>query len=435
MVEQTCIYDTATTGTDSTETKKSVAAPTITVTETNTTSESSGDVTPTFSFLNVDDGMTIRGTLSIRGQVQGAKEVEYYLVPVGSNTYKYIGSGSRSSETVWSLQFRSEEFPNGEFYLRAKIKNMYGEYRSGQRKIRITNDGNAEKSPTEAGFTSFVMDDEKKTALLKKVEEELDLPNEESSSETEKNPDSQKKRIFTYCESNPEKCFPERDSDKDGLSDLDEIRYGTDPQGADSDLDGFIDADEVKNGFDPVKFSPGDQGDRIVFESPKTAGETKKDIYVVKNIEFKDSDGDTVGTDGKKVRLSGKGLPNSFVTVYIYSDPIVLTVKTDNEGNWVYELDKELEDGEHEAYVAITDNTGKITGKSEPIAFVKTAQAVTVIPDVAPVPVVTLPVTQNRTERDLFFLFAIIIAALAVALATIGLIRHHYAAKEHSYIP
>ncbi|HLC95438.1 MAG TPA: Ig-like domain-containing protein, partial [Patescibacteria group bacterium] len=211
-----------------------------------------------------------------------------------------------------------------------------------------------------------------------------------------------------------------RDTDKDGLSDIDEIRYGTNPKSADSDLDGYIDGDEVENGFDPVKYSSGDLSDKIVFEDPKSAGEVKTETYVVEDVTIIDTK-----TGGKGLQLTGKGLPNSFVTIYIYSDPIVLTVKTDSDGNWTYELDKALDDGEHQVYVAVTDNTGKITAKSAPLAFVKTAEAATVIPVAdAREEARTPSVAQNRSVKDFFFLAAIVIAALAVALATIGLIKH-----------
>ncbi len=44
------------------------------------------------------------------------------------------------------------------------------------------------------------------------------------------------------------------DSDRDGLSDYDEIYiYHTDPYNPDTDGDGYTDGDEVKNGFDPNK--------------------------------------------------------------------------------------------------------------------------------------------------------------------------------------
>lgn len=415
VLEQSCIFDT---------TSSSISpAPTATVPITTTTAAPSstalntGDVTPPFSFVSPKEGMTISGDFDIRGEVAGAQAVEYYLIPVGSNTHKYIGSGNKISGNIWSFNFRSRNFPNGEFYLRVKIKNMYGEYGSGQRKISIANN-NSTLSTT--GFTT-IENAEEKAKILQSIEEELQIPKDESRDTAALNLEDQKKYIFNYCQSNPTKCFPDRDSDKDGLSDIDEIRYGTNPKGADSDLDGFIDGDEVKSGFDPVKYSPGDQSDRIVFEDPKKAGEVKEKIYVVNKVELKEA-----GEGKKKMQLQGKGLPNSFVTLYVYSDPIVLTVKTDSEGNWTYELDKELENGEHEAYVAITDNTGKITAKSEPFAFVKTAQAVTAVSVAQAAPSVppTLPVTQTRTQKDFFYLISIIIAALAVALATIGLIKH-----------
>jgi len=416
ILKQSCVYDTAvaSTGTVTQETSTLNA-------QTETGVSGTGIVTPAFSFLNVGEGMVFRDTFEIKGDVRGAQNVEYYLVPIGSNTYKYIGKGSQVSSTGWNLRFSSKEFPNGEFYLRVKVKNIYGEYGSGQRKIVIANQdaGTVEGTSSDDGFIPFEMNRTQKLIMMQKMEEEFQIPKDEAVNTSDGNPDQQRKRIFDYCQTQPEKCFPERDSDKDGLSDIDEVRYGSNPQAADSDLDGFIDGDEVKSGFDPVKYSPGDQSDRIVFESPKTNGEIKQN-YAIRNVSVKPSE-----NGEQKLRLEGRGLPNSFVTIYIYSDPIVLTVKTDSEGNWTYELDKNLEDGNHEAYVAVTDNTGKITAKSEPIAFVKTAQAVTVIPEVEAATVAdTLPVTQSNAKRDLLLLVSLIAAAVAVGLATIGFIKH-----------
>jgi hypothetical protein len=420
-LEQSCIYDAVIENSLVKEIDRSEIQSKEVSETADTQSVSTGIVTPPFSFQNVVEGMTLHGKFEIKGDVRNAESVEYYLVPIGSNTYKYIGKGSRVSETGWNLVFASEKFPNGEFYLRVKVKNIYGEYGSGQKKIHIANQnlGIINSTSSDDGFIPFEMNKVEKIAILQKMEEELRIPREDTGDASDEDPNQKRKRIFDYCQIQPEKCFPERDSDNDGLSDIDEIRYGTNPQSADSDLDGFIDGDEVRGGFDPVKYSPGDQSDQIVFESPKMYGEVKQN-YVVRNISSKQMD-----NGEQKLYLEGQGLPNSFVTIYIYSDPIVLTVKTDNEGNWTYELDKNLEDGNHEVYVAVTDNTGKITAKSEPIAFVKTAQAVTVIPTVEAAPAVeTLSVTQSHTRRDVLLLVSIITAAIAIALATIGFIKH-----------
>ncbi len=434
VLKQSCVYDSTAVATSPVATTADTTTHLRETTETSV--EAVTNVTPLFSFINVNDRMIIKGTFDIKGQVRGASAVEYYLVPIGSNIYKYIGSATKVSDTDWNLKFQSKGFPNGEFYLRAKIRNMYGEYGGGQRVIGIANDGEmvATTTTAEKVFTPFAISVEQKTAMLQAVEAELQLPKDETADTLPQSLDQRKMRIFNYCESHPDKCFPERDSDNDGLSDIDEIRYGTDTKGADSDFDGFIDGDEVQKGFDPLKYSPGDYSDRVVFESPKGAGETKENIYAVHSVELKDISLNETGSPEKRLRLMGKGLPNSFVTIYIYSDPIVLTVKTDSEGNWTYELDKELDDGEHEAYVAITDNTGKITGKSNPLLFVKTAQAVTVIPTVEAQSAETLPVTKNRAQRDILILISIIVAALSAALAVIGLVKHRHATSKEEML-
>lgn len=432
VLEQSCVYDVVSgTTVAAGDTVDTTTHTTTTLQPTSDTETvNTGGTTPIFVFASVTDGQAWRDTVNILGQVSGAEAVEYYLVPVGSNTYRYIGSG-RLEESKWRLSFRSTDIPNGEYYLRAKIKNQYGEYGSGQRRIQVLNQSTLLSAAQQSNSVEFRPVDEselRRRAFLVALTEEITKTDKQFQSVSAV-PTEQKKQIMTYCEDRPEQCFPERDSDHDGLSDIDEIRFGTDPKGADSDWDGFIDGDEVKNGFDPAKYSPGDQSDRIVFESPKSAGEVKKN-YVVETVVMKSD------ASGKsKMQLSGKGLPNSFVTIYIYSDPIVLTVKTDGDGNWTYELDKELGDGTHEAYVAITDNTGKITGKSEPIAFVKTAQAVTVIPTVdAATAVNARSVVEKRTGRDLLFIAAIIIAAVAIALSVIGFVRHRHVQKELMYL-
>ena len=57
--------------------------------------------------------------------------------------------------------------------------------------------------------------------------------------------------------------------------------------------------------------------------------------------------------------------------------PIVVTTKVNEYGNWEYELENSLIDGEHEIYVVVNDNTGKVVSKSSPLSFfVKEAKAI-----------------------------------------------------------
>ena len=220
------------------------------------------------------------------------------------------------------------------------------------------------------------------------------------------------------------------DSDEDGLPDDIEKRLGTDPFKADTDEDGHNDGEEVKNGYDPLgkgkfekKLAPVEKAimeDKLL-SHPKTEGEEKGNFFVksIDNIKNKQ------GALSKGYILSGEAKPNSVATLYIYSDlPVVVTVETDKYGNWKYELTKSLVDGEHEVYVAINDNTGKIINKSKPLNFfVKKAEAVSVKDFVSSVSAAT-PQTSKKSETlvnnylKIAFLFVIFGILLFVAVIT-----------------
>jgi len=62
--------------------------------------------------------------------------------------------------------------------------------------------------------------------------------------------------------------------------------------------------------------------------------------------------------------LSGTGLPNSIVDIYIFSEPIVVTTTTDENGDWIYELNQPLEGETHVAYATIRNQSGDIVRSS-----------------------------------------------------------------------
>lgn len=174
------------------------------------------------------------------------------------------------------------------------------------------------------------------------------------------------------------------DTDKDGLSDDVEKRIGTDPKNFDTDNDGFSDGDEVKNNYNPLgggklekKLAPIEEAiiQNKTIEQPKTAGQTSDDFSVDKFIDKYEKEKASNG-----YIIAGKAIPNVVLTLYVYSDlPVISTVTTDEFGNWNYEFSQTLIDGEHEIYVALNDNTGKIVSKSKPLSFfIKEAKATTV---------------------------------------------------------
>lgn len=165
-----------------------------------------------------------------------------------------------------------------------------------------------------------------------------------------------------------------KDSDNDGLSDYDETYiYGTDPENAFT-VDGELnDSEKILAGFDPS----GASSEKVTYEDARESEAVYvSDLYSVTDIRLSKK---TENEDGKeKLVLKGRALPNSFVTLYIYSTPIVVTVKTDSSGEWTYSLDQELENGDHEVYVTTVDNSGKLIARSNPIPFTKSAEAATI---------------------------------------------------------
>lgn len=153
-------------------------------------------------------------------------------------------------------------------------------------------------------------------------------------------------------------------------------------------------------------------------KNPKISGEVNETMKV-DTVEMKKKD------DGKKnITLSGKAQPNMLLTIYIFSnDPVVITVRTDENGNWNYELDKEIADGRHEAYVAVTDDSGKIITKSQPVAFVKTAEAATVIPISDLQEKNQSPIVRYQ-QKYIFIALVIMSVCLAIALALMGILNH-----------
>jgi hypothetical protein len=246
------------------------------------------------------------------------------------------------------------------------------------------------------------------------------------------------------------KIFTERigarvfvDSDNDELADYDEVNiYHTDPKNRDTDQDGVSDGDEIA-----VRSNPRSKTSVVPFaaratttgaviplisalateNNPLVSGTTDKQLLVVKEV-LASSNAMSTSTTGAlgephapHFAITGTAMPNSFVTLYIFSEPIVVMVKTNSLGEWSYTLDKELPDGTHHVVSAITDGDGRVLVKSEPLPFVKVAEAVTL----GNVDVV-LPVAHKEpgffSGLSLYTLFVFMVGILGLSFLTIGVI-------------
>ena len=291
------------------------------------------------------------------------------------------------TQTIKKLDVQSEELLK---ILREKDRKKIEELKrrklEGVRERKILDTSEDEKNTTDGVVDNTEGDnnlnDETSVDTVNTEEESKDL---NSLNEVEKNTTKEvgrtdkivfeKKKIIERIKIKKGREDALLDSDQDGISNFDEVNiYKTDPSLADSDGDGYIDGAEVLSGFNPN--DPSLEA-VVKYEDPKNTGEVDNSLFAVSAIDIEPTEANKKEIS-KNISVKGKSIPNAFITLYIYSDPTIVTVKTDKDGNWNYTLDKELENGDHEIYVAITDNTGSIVAKSNPIPFVKQAAAVTV---------------------------------------------------------
>lgn len=198
-----------------------------------------------------------------------------------------------------------------------------------------------------------------------------------------------------------------RDTDGDGVSDYDETYiYYSDPKDAFTSKSSLTDGERILFGFDVHSTST----ERVAVESPESSGIVTKAIFEVDEISE---------TKDELLKFKGKALPNSFVTLYVFSTPIVVTVKADENGKWEYTLDAQLPDGNHSLYVATVNNAGKILAKSAKVPFTKTAEAIQFTPLAASISEPTpLSILQENALVTALFLFAIFFLVMVLVLGS-----------------
>lgn len=160
-----------------------------------------------------------------------------------------------------------------------------------------------------------------------------------------------------------------------------------------------IETNQFQQGLSPVGISFSSKGsflsddvfDRIgeSFKAEELSG-VDRAIVENKSLEqpkFLELSGDSIIIEDVKTIITeekaslvvrGKALPNQVITLFIYSSmPIVVTVQADQDGNWVYSLDKSMVDGTHEVYAVLHNDEGRIVEASAPKTFfIAEAQAI-----------------------------------------------------------
>ena len=210
-----------------------------------------------------------------------------------------------------------------------------------------------------------------------------------------------------------------RDTDGDGLLDGREIEIGTDLLNPDTDGDGLLDGDEVANGRDPLvpeKFAVEAQTD------PSAVPPAKADVYKVEKVK-------SVKTEGGSslIEISGRALPLSYVKIFIYSQPVIVAVKTDAQGRWTYTLDKPLDDGNHTVYATLINSQGRFAARSEVYIFKKTGDQIEKL--VAGQEASMSSATGRIIQDFKFAIIIVVVVAVAAAFVAVGYLANRGAKK------
>jgi len=158
------------------------------------------------------------------------------------------------------------------------------------------------------------------------------------------------------------------DQDQDGLSDDLEAYYGTDIYNPDTDNDTYLDGQEVANNYNPLGGGTLDKDindlvkvlhQRLNIDQPKNHNLISNDLSIDEFTSTKDN-----------LILKGKAPANTWLNLYIYSKvPLLLSVKSDSQGDWEYNLEQALAVAEHKIYLTVNDQQGKILKQSMPLAL------------------------------------------------------------------
>lgn len=155
--------------------------------------------------------------------------------------------------------------------------------------------------------------------------------------------------------------------------------------------------------------------------SPKEFGLVREDLLSVNSVDAVDSLPDESASSLTFAKISGRAVPGSLVTLYIYSTPIMVTVKTSNDGTFEYLFEKELEDGEHEVYVALTNTEGAVIAKSNAFRFVKQAEAFSVTDEASGDILVPATTTNSGTNYLYIVVFALSFIGVGLVLLVLGM--------------
>ncbi len=381
------------------------------------------DILPQGNFLNLVSGEIFFETRILNFEIPEAYSIEFYIQRTSSLQSNYLGKGIEENN-IWQYKWDTTSLPNGNYFIYAQITNKYGTYQGEKKYISILN-GEEEQQEyirklkeieAKIGIKEEEIKREKaatiiiiETQLIKLKELDQEISEIEINEKIEnishnideikkihnyqKNKESVEKSLTTI--NNLEKLIQEKENHiilneiikiiKDNL----EI------------ISLLLEAEENIKEEETIDFW-------FIHRDPRKITPFNQNKIILEKIEI---------TPENKLLLSGKSIPNNYITIHIFSSPIILTTRINEKGQWEIILDKQIPDGQHTVYASVTNEKENLLAHSDAFVFIKSGNQITLISDKEGS--ITHPL--ETVQKSFFWLiFSLIFFSFFIALFVIG---------------
>ena len=130
-------------------------------------------------------------------------------------------------------------------------------------------------------------------------------------------------------------------------------------------------------------------------------------------------------TETKSLSISGLGKPNTNYVIYVYSDPIIFSVRTDDNGIWSIELKEDIKPGNHEVFMAEADDEDSLLEDPKLISKVS-------ITDVSSV--IDIDDGQVKNQNDIYYVIFGVVGVLILLVVSFFSYKNIKRKKEASKV-
>lgn len=397
---------------------------------------------PKGSFVDPDPEAVLTNQTEIVFEVDGAQSVEFFARHPDSLDELYLGRARQTEPNVWTYRWDVSLLPDGNYFLVPNIIGGLGEYQGSSILVRIAKKSEADikrQQDLKEEILKEVKEEQKEVAgNIKEAVEELRKEAEEQATPPELKQRVEKVReaALELAQSPPEISDEElarRSREvKEQVQAVGQELVRQAPQEKRDEISesarqiqektsaSIEKLEQALKEWAQVEANPQVELARreargVKYEDPRIGEYEITEAIVIESVQVVELPDRTLG-----IKVSGRAEPNTFVTLYFFSTPLIVLAKADAQGRWEYTLDRPLDEGQHAVFASVTNNVGQIQQGSEPFSFVKRGSQVVRLFELADQ--TQLSAVQNLQRSFAVLVAALIIFGLSLAFFIIGIL-------------